>query len=105
VRTRYRFDAGDSWNTTDDIPVNGEVHVACATTCENIIYIAVEGDDEGGIYRGDLTDGSWSNMNAVTGVEYTGIAVGRSDGTLYASTDYIEWYDSDNPCDRHFGDK
>jgi hypothetical protein len=27
------------------------------------IIIAVEGDDEGGIYRGDLTDGSWTDMN------------------------------------------
>ena len=25
----------------------------------------------------------------MTGVDYTGIAVGKSDGTLYASTDYI----------------
>ena len=85
-------DGGDSWNTTDDVPVDGEVHVACATTCENIIYIAVDPHGRQGctrlLYRGDLTDGSWTDMNAVP-ADYTGIAVGRSDGTLYASTDYL----------------
>jgi len=103
-------DGGDSWTTTDDIPIDGQVHVACATSCENIIYIAVDPMDDsesaGLIYRTDITDGAWDDMEAVP-ADYTGIAVGRSDGTLYASVDYIGYTESDlnddndiGPCDR-----
>ena len=68
-------DGGESWNTTDDIPINGQVHVACDPVCENIIYAAVDNDTgSGGIYRTHITDGSWDNMTPVT-TKYTGIDV------------------------------
>ncbi|MFC2023965.1 hypothetical protein ACFLTJ_00060 [Chloroflexota bacterium] len=49
-------DGGESWNTTDDVPDSGDVHVACDPVCENIVYAATT---VGSIYRTDLTDGGW----------------------------------------------
>jgi len=41
-----------------------------------------------GIYRGDLDSMEWSDLNAMP-YDYYGIALGRSDGTLYAATNEI----------------
>ena len=78
-------DGGDTWNLTDALPTagaSGTVHVACDPDCENIIYAAVDGV---GIYRTDVTDGAWDNMSALA-INYTGIVVARTGGTLYASS-------------------
>ena len=90
-------DGGESWNTTDDVPADGDVHVACDPTCEDTIYAAVDGL---GIYRTDVTDGAWDNLNAMD-VEYTGIVVAR-EGTLYASSDEIAANKSLD-CEHRFG--
>jgi len=78
-------DGGDSWNTTDDLPEGGEAHVACDPECDNIIYAAVDGV---GIFRTDVTSGAWDDLNALA-IDYTGIAVARTGGTLYAASDEI----------------
>ena len=52
-------DGGESWNKTDDVPEGGEVHIACDPECENIVYAAVDGV---GIFRTDLTDGGWDDL-------------------------------------------
>ena len=78
-------DGGESWNTTDDLPMDGEVHVACDPECENIIYAAVDYGCEGAIYRADITDGSWSNLSALD-IPYSGIVSARTGGTLYAAS-------------------
>jgi photosystem II stability/assembly factor-like uncharacterized protein len=92
-------DSGDSWNLTDDVPSDGEVHVACDPNCENIIYAAVGsyGGVPGGIYRTDITDGSWTDMNAVKSY-YSGVAVARTGGALYASS-YSLGIDTDVSAD------
>jgi hypothetical protein len=81
-------DGGDNWNLTDALPstASGDVHVACDPVCENIVYAAVDWPGAG-IYRTDLTDGAWDNLNAMA-IDYTGIVVAR-EGTLYASSDEI----------------
>ncbi|MDD5509560.1 MAG: hypothetical protein PHI12_01925 [Dehalococcoidales bacterium] len=93
-------DSGETWELTDDLPgdSDGGVHVACDPICDNIIYAAVADSDAGVglIYRSDITDGSWTDMNAMP-ADYDGIAIGRSDGTLYAVTDSIR-VDSDEEC-------
>jgi hypothetical protein len=67
-------DGGDNWNLTDALPsaASGEVHVACDPVCESTIYAAVGdgpfGSYEGGIFRTDITDGAWDNLNPMTGV-------------------------------------
>ena len=78
-------DGGETWNTTDDLPGDGGalVHVARDPVCENIIYAALGSDlDTGAIYRTDITDGSWDNINAAK-FPYHGVVVAR-EGTLYA---------------------
>ncbi|MFC2024622.1 hypothetical protein ACFLTJ_03540, partial [Chloroflexota bacterium] len=81
-------DGGESWNTTDDVPIDGQVHVACDPVCPNIVYAAVDGrDNAGSIYRTDLTDGGWDNLTPVN-TDYTGIVV-ANEGTLYAATDFL----------------
>ncbi|MDD4984551.1 MAG: sialidase family protein [Dehalococcoidales bacterium] len=88
-------DGGETWDVTDDLPGDGDtqVHVACDPVCENIIYAAIDGK---GIYRTDINDGSWDDMNAME-YDYTGIVVAR-EGTLYASSDQI-WADTDVFCE------
>ncbi|MFC1956686.1 WD40/YVTN/BNR-like repeat-containing protein [Chloroflexota bacterium] len=86
-------DGGESWNLTDDLPASaiaGLIQVACDPNCPNIVYAAAF---VGGIYRTDLTDGSWTDMNAVKSY-YTGLAVARTGGTLYASS-YLLGIDTD----------
>jgi hypothetical protein len=85
-KVAWSDDGGDNWNLTDALPsaATGAIHVACDPVCENIIYAAADGS---GIYRTDLTDGSWTDINALP-VDYTGIVVAR-EGTLYASTDEL----------------
>jgi hypothetical protein len=86
-------DGGESWNLTDDLPasvITGLIQVACDPNCPNIVYAAAF---TGGIYRTDLTDGSWTDMNAVSSF-YTGLAVARTGGTLYASS-YLLGIDTD----------
>ncbi|MFC2024732.1 hypothetical protein ACFLTJ_04095, partial [Chloroflexota bacterium] len=81
-------DGGESWNTTDDVPIDGEVHVACDPVCPNIVYAAVDRDcNDGGIYRTDIIIGSWDNLTPVQ-ADYTGIVV-ANEGTLYAATDHL----------------
>ncbi|MDD4985577.1 MAG: hypothetical protein PHQ43_07280, partial [Dehalococcoidales bacterium] len=101
-------DGGDSWNLTDDLPGDseGEVHVACDTACSTdpIIYAATDNDWSswgvgGGIYRCNIDDGEWSDLNALS-YGYTGIVIGRSDGTLYASTYEISVDEDACLCDR-----
>jgi len=74
---------GPQWDI--DAGTAGLIHVACDTICDDTIYAAVSGV---GIYRGDVSDGSWSDLNAMP-YNYYGIVVGRSDGTLYAATNEI----------------
>ncbi|MFC2024342.1 WD40/YVTN/BNR-like repeat-containing protein, partial [Chloroflexota bacterium] len=87
-------DGGESWNTTDDVPDDGEVHVACDPVCDNIVYAATDDGDGGSIYRTDLTDGGWDNLTPVT-APYTGVVV-ANEGTLYAATNWLQW-DSEAP--------
>ncbi|MDD5511227.1 MAG: hypothetical protein PHI12_10510 [Dehalococcoidales bacterium] len=78
-------DGGESWNTTDDLDGQSyqRVHVACDPVCENIIYATLcSAPDTGAIYRTDITDGSWDNLNAAK-FPYYGVVVAR-EGTLYA---------------------
>ncbi|MDD5509553.1 MAG: hypothetical protein PHI12_01890 [Dehalococcoidales bacterium] len=79
-------DGGETWNTTDDLPGDGdaEVHVACDPVCENIVYAAVDGT---GIFRTDINEGAWDDLNPMA-FDYTGIVIAR-EGTLYASSDNI----------------
>jgi hypothetical protein len=95
-------DGGDTWNLTDELPIGSEdnrVQVACDPICENIIYAAVDGDNNG-IYRTDITDGSWTNMNALD-VPYTGIVMARTGGTLYAASGWIPAH-MDMDCEHRF---
>jgi photosystem II stability/assembly factor-like uncharacterized protein len=96
-------DGGESWNLTDDLTSSADytVHVACDPICENIIYAAISGPPGacGGIYRGDITTGTWDDLNAFK-YGYYGIALGRSDGTLYAITDNIHVDPTKAICDR-----
>ncbi|MFC2024592.1 hypothetical protein ACFLTJ_03365, partial [Chloroflexota bacterium] len=84
-------DGGESWNTTDDVPIDGEVHVAFDPVCPNIVYAAVDPQDDdnsnGSIYRIDLTDGGCDDLTPVN-TDYTGIVV-ANEGTLYAATDWL----------------
>ncbi|MDD5591179.1 MAG: hypothetical protein PHY18_04560 [Dehalococcoidales bacterium] len=79
-------DGGETWDVTDDLPgdSDAQVHVACDPVCENIVYAALDGK---GIFRTDLSEGAWDDMNAME-YDYTGIVVAR-EGTLYASSDQI----------------
>ncbi len=93
-KVAWSDDGGENWNLTDQLPSagrNGAVHVACDPVCENIIYAAVDGV---GIYRTDITDGAWTNINALP-IDYTGIVMAR-EGTLYASTDELIVDDGDD---------
>ncbi|MDD5509555.1 MAG: hypothetical protein PHI12_01900 [Dehalococcoidales bacterium] len=98
-------DGGETWDVTDDLPGDGdaEVHVACDPVCENIVYAAIDSESEGvgGIYRTDLSEGAWDDLNA-NDYDYTGVVVAR-EGTLYASSYDILVEDSDCLCDR-FGE-
>jgi hypothetical protein len=98
-KVAWSDDGGENWNLTDALPsaASGTVHVACDPVCENIIYAAVDGS---GIYRTDITDGSWTDISAID-TDYTGIVVAR-EGTLYASSDFIPATVSD-PCATRFG--
>ncbi|MDD5511236.1 MAG: hypothetical protein PHI12_10555 [Dehalococcoidales bacterium] len=92
-------DGGETWDVTDDLPGDGGVvHVACDPVCENIVYAAIDGT---GIFRTDLSEGAWDDLNALD-TYYTGIVVAR-EGTLYASSYEILVEDSDCLCDR-FGE-
>ena len=83
----YSEDGAESFSLTDDLPddAEGPVHVACDHLCDGIFYAAVSGV---GIYRGDLSDDSFTDLNAMP-YNYYGLVVGKSDGTLYAATDQI----------------
>jgi hypothetical protein len=94
-------DGGDSWNLTDDLPIDGEVHVACDPVCENIIYAALDNDlGDGGILRTDVTTGNWDNLNPLI-TSYTGIVV-ANEGTLYAASNRIH-ANVDLDCEERFG--
>jgi len=98
-------DGGETWELTDELPsgAEGMVHVACDPVCEDIIYAAVDGK---GIFRTDINDGEWEDMNAMA-YDYTGIVVAR-EGTLYASSDEIiadtGVFCEDEYCDRYIED-
>ncbi|MDD5511148.1 MAG: hypothetical protein PHI12_10115 [Dehalococcoidales bacterium] len=95
-------DGGETWDVTDDLPGDGDaqVHVACDPVCENIVYAALDGK---GIYRTDLNEGAWDDLNAME-YDYTGIVVAR-EGTLYASSDQIiadtSVFCEDEYCERY----
>jgi len=101
-------DGGESWNLTDDLPneADGEVHVACYD-CDGTttLFAAVHASDNdtGGIYRTTTDSGAWDNLNAKK-YDYRGIAIGRSDGTLYAVSDHIEVDSTKSICDRFVDD-
>jgi len=97
-------DGGESWNLTDDLPNKSgdQVHVACYD-CDGTttLFAAVSDNNDGGIYRTTIDSGAWDDLNALP-YDYDGIAIGRSDGTLYAVTDAIA-IDTDpalGVCDR-----
>jgi len=95
----YSSDGGETWDLTDDLPGGaGTAHVACDTACttDPIIYVATDESTSandagvdwtlgGSIYRSNLDDGAWDDLNAID-APYSGIAIGVSDGTLYASS-------------------
>jgi hypothetical protein len=89
-------DGGENFTLTDALPsaADGYVHVACDPVCENIIYAAVDGV---GIYRTDITDGAWTDLNALA-IDYTGIVVAR-EGTLYAASSAIGVDSSKDLCE------
>ncbi|MBE9513065.1 MAG: hypothetical protein IMY77_03290, partial [Chloroflexi bacterium] len=78
-------DGGDTWTVMDDIDVDGDMHVIFDHICDDIVYAAVSGDT---IYRGYMSTGEWEDLNALA-YGYYGIALGRSDGTLYAASNHI----------------
>jgi photosystem II stability/assembly factor-like uncharacterized protein len=86
-KVAWSDDGGESWNQTDTLPADATslIQVACDPNCENIVYAAAY---VGGIYRTDLTDGSWTDMSAVSSF-YTGLAVARTGGALYASSSFL----------------
>jgi hypothetical protein len=93
-------DGGDSWNLTDALPGQSsqKVHVACDPICDNIIYAALcSAISMGGIYRTDITDGSWDDLNAEK-FPYYGIVVAR-EGTLYAVSSQIGVDEAKDLCD------
>jgi len=99
-------DGGETWDLTDDLPGNsyGVVHVACDTACSTdpIIYAATDegvAASGGAILRCNLNEGSWDDLNA-NDYPYTGIALGKSDGTLYASSYWITIDSDESICDR-----
>jgi len=95
-------DGGETWNLTDDLPGTSSdtVHVACDPICENIIYAALSGPVAvcGGIYRTDVTDGEWANLEAFK-YGYYGIVLAR-EGTLYAVSNNIHVDPGADICDR-----
>jgi len=99
----YSDDSGETWELTEDLPGDmSPAHIACATSCENTIYAALSGPVGacGGIYRWVIGESSeWDNLDAFK-YGYYGIAVGKSDGTLYAVTDYINVDPAADICDR-----
>jgi hypothetical protein len=92
-KVAWTDDGGDTWNLTDALPSDGTsagAHVACDPVCENIIYVATDDSGpNGGVYRTDLTDGSWTEISVVN-TNYTGIVVAR-EGTLYAISDRLDF--------------
>ena len=100
----YSADGGETWELTDDLPGDrGTVHVSCDTACstDSIIYATTDdfASQGGGIYRTNLDEGDWDDLNALD-IPYSGIAIGRSDGTLYASSYFIPIDSSECLCDR-----
>jgi len=97
-------DGGETWELTDDLPngdSNADVTVACYD-CDGTttIFAAVSDNSTGGIYRTTTDSGAWDDLNA-NAYDYDGIAIGRSDGTLYAVSDSITVDpDEDCLCDR-----
>jgi len=99
-KVAWSDDGGDSWNLTDKLPGQSyqRVHVACDPVCENIIYAALcSGPGMGGIYRTDITDGSWDDLNAEK-FPYYGVVVAR-EGTLYAVSNAIGVDSSKGLCE------
>jgi len=111
-------DGGENWELTDDLDSigTGTVHVACydcdgtttlfAAVTSNpgpIRPIPVGSGGNGGIYRTTIDSGAWDDLNA-NDYPYYGIAMGRSDGTLYAVSNHIRVSDATDPapclCDR-----
>jgi hypothetical protein len=89
-KVAWSDDGGDSWNLTDALPGQSsqDVHVACDPVCKNTIYAALSSaPGMRGIYRTDITDGSWDDLNAGA-FPYYGIVVAR-EGTLYAVSNAI----------------
>jgi hypothetical protein len=86
-KVAWSDDGGETWNQTDTLPADATslIQVACDPNCPNIVYAAAYW---GGIYRTDLTDGSWTDMDTVA-TYYTGLAVAHTGGALYASCFYI----------------
>jgi len=97
LKVGYSDDGAETFSLTDKLPSNasGPVHVSYAPLCDDIIFATVSGV---GIYRGHLDTDAWDDLNATptevdlgigTGtipldIDYYGIVLGRSDGTLYA---------------------
>ncbi|MDD5511180.1 MAG: hypothetical protein PHI12_10275, partial [Dehalococcoidales bacterium] len=106
-------DGGETWNLTEDLPGQPEynVHIACDPICEGTIYAALGMNYAYipplppappclGIYRWVIDESDdWTNMNAFK-YGYYGIAIGRSDGTLYAVSDNIHVDPDKCLCDR-----
>jgi hypothetical protein len=98
-KVAWSDDGGDSWNLTDALPGSsgGEVHVACDPVCENIIYAATDDNSASGVFRTDVTDGSWDTISIIA-TDYTSIVV-ANEGTLYAAFDDIWENPSADLCD------
>jgi hypothetical protein len=105
-KVAWTDDGGDNWNLTDALPgtSGGEVHVACDPVCENIIYAATDDNTASGVFRTDVTDGSWTEISII-GMDYTSIVV-ANEGTLYAAFDDLyavpSTADGATPCDTGF---
>jgi len=93
-------DGGETWDTTEDLDDDGTVHVACyECDGETTIFAATS---EGGIYRTNLDDGEWEDLEALD-YGYYGIVMARTGGTLYAVSNYIGIDSDESLCDRFPG--
>ncbi|MFC2045857.1 hypothetical protein ACFLUH_04180, partial [Chloroflexota bacterium] len=107
-KVAHSDDGAATFSLTPPIPgVNGDVHVAWAPLCPDTIFVATLGDmpGGGGIFRHVIGEAIWKNLGANPtekdlggtsndphGVDFTGIVLGKSDGTLYASYVSIDGY-------------
>ncbi|MFC2045805.1 hypothetical protein ACFLUH_03910, partial [Chloroflexota bacterium] len=92
-KVAWSDDGAATFSLTPPLPgqTGNDVHVAWAPLCPDTIFAVTHnwGVGGGGIFRYVFGDPGWKNLGA-NAYDYTGIVLGKSDGTLYAS--YYEDY-------------